>query len=103
MHSVHRANTKELDRGVRSMLNNIKSGFSNAGVGRNSKCPCGSDLKYKNCCLPVIDNPNATVDDLQLLVDKHPAIKSTLRDLRDKQIGEEEVAKVTAENHTSND
>jgi uncharacterized protein YecA (UPF0149 family) len=21
-------------------------------IGRNSRCPCGSGLKYKKCCLP---------------------------------------------------
>lgn len=20
-------------------------------IGRNDKCPCGSEIKYKNCCL----------------------------------------------------
>lgn len=40
------------------------------GVGRNDKCPCGSDKKYKKCCLGIekeitnhhritlLDNPN---------------------------------------------
>jgi hypothetical protein len=26
-------------------------------VGRNEKCPCGSNLKYKNCCLIIEKNP----------------------------------------------
>ena len=25
-------------------------------VGRNEKCPCGSNLKYKKCCLNMITN-----------------------------------------------
>ena len=44
-----------------SLLNNNKSNFiepisdntsgATSGKGRNKKCCCGSDLKYKKCCL----------------------------------------------------
>ena len=28
-------------------------------IGRNDKCPCGSNLKYKKCCLDKIENQEA--------------------------------------------
>lgn len=34
----------------RSALNNMIN-YTGNKVGRNSPCPCGSDKKYKNCCL----------------------------------------------------
>jgi len=30
---------------------NSKGNFIMTKIGRNSPCPCGSGLKYKNCCL----------------------------------------------------
>lgn len=27
-----------------------------SGTGRNEKCPCGSNLKYKNCCMRDVEN-----------------------------------------------
>lgn len=28
-------------------------------IGRNEKCPCGSDKKYKKCCLNRVSNEQA--------------------------------------------
>lgn len=28
-------------------------------IGRNDPCPCGSNLKYKKCCLDKIENQEA--------------------------------------------
>ncbi|MDG1455480.1 MAG: SEC-C metal-binding domain-containing protein [Planctomycetota bacterium] len=25
-------------------------------IGRNDPCPCGSELKYKKCCLRLLDD-----------------------------------------------
>lgn len=44
----------ELVQVMAMLQRNIKlGGFSMKGkkLGRNSKCPCGSDLKYKKCCM----------------------------------------------------
>lgn len=44
----------ELVQGMAMLQRNIKlGGFSMKGkkLGRNDKCPCGSDLKYKKCCM----------------------------------------------------
>lgn len=32
----------------------FNTGIKKRDVGRNEKCPCGSELKYKNCCLNLI-------------------------------------------------
>lgn len=32
----------------------FNAGIKKINVGRNDKCPCGSNLKYKNCCLNLI-------------------------------------------------
>tara|TARA_R100000501_G_C2572465_1_gene78836 strand:+ start:95 stop:283 length:189 start_codon:yes stop_codon:yes gene_type:complete len=39
--------------GYRKYLELMKkqSLLSSEKVGRNSKCPCGSDKKYKKCCI----------------------------------------------------
>lgn len=31
---------------------------ANKKVGRNDKCPCGSDLKFKKCCESKLSNTN---------------------------------------------
>ncbi|KAF1010260.1 MAG: Protein translocase subunit SecA [Acinetobacter bereziniae] len=30
--------------------NNMSSQVASAKIGRNEKCPCGSEKKYKKCC-----------------------------------------------------
>ena len=36
--------TREIDRRV------VEKAKRKRKIGRNDKCPCGSGLKYKNCC-----------------------------------------------------
>ena len=36
--------TREIDRRV------VEHARRRGKIGRNDKCPCGSGLKYKNCC-----------------------------------------------------
>ncbi|MNR49228.1 hypothetical protein D3C85_1685780 [compost metagenome] len=44
----------ELVKGMAMLQRNVKLGkFSMKGkkLGRNDKCPCGSHVKYKKCCM----------------------------------------------------
>lgn len=38
--------------------------FTPGRVQRNDPCPCGSGLKYKNCCLRLLHKYNAQIADL---------------------------------------
>jgi len=31
-------------------------------IGRNEPCPCGSNLKYKNCCLKLLNEAKSRSD-----------------------------------------
>ncbi|HCW44194.1 MAG: SEC-C domain-containing protein [Planctomycetia bacterium] len=55
--------------GLRSWINALGSEFSRtrsgetasiervaSKIGRNDPCPCGSELKYKKCCLRLLDD-----------------------------------------------
>lgn len=33
-----------------AILEPVRDSEKNPKIGRNEKCPCGSDKKYKNCC-----------------------------------------------------
>ncbi len=37
-------------------------------VGRNERCPCGSDKKYKKCCLPIAGDLKVPADPGKLIV-----------------------------------
>jgi hypothetical protein len=49
---------RSIDNGEYSRLRNPKTGKVegitkvSSNVGRNEKCPCGSEKKFKSCCLP---------------------------------------------------
>lgn len=44
---VKAVDTSKLDPVVMAMVMNTKRGW----VTRNSKCPCGSFRRFKNCCM----------------------------------------------------